>query len=625
MPPEESKKNLTLRERLQQIKVAMRNVPRSFALVWQAHPAAAIGMGLVALITALVPAAQAWVSKLIIDAVVNLISAQATLPALSDLSATQILNVIQPIAPYLLLEFGLITASSVLSQVDTLLEHVLHARLSNTLNTAIIRKALALDLHYFEDAQFYDKLQNARREADFRALDIMNTGFQVVRNVVSLTSFIVLLARLSPWITLLLFAATVPAFLASSRFSELRFRLLSWRAPEARRMNYLEHLLTVDESAKEVKLFGLGELLLKRYQEFFWRFYREDTRLAVRNSGISVGFGLLSNVSFYLSFAYIAYRTITRAISIGDMTMFISLCRSAMGVIQGMFYNVNRLYESGLFMTNLFGFLELQPQMKAGSAKRVPRPIKQGIEFRGVSFKYFGKDSYALRNVNLRIAPSEKLALVGLNGAGKTTLIKLLTRLYDPTEGQILLDGVDLREYDLDDLRQNIGVIFQDFVRYQTTARENIGFGQVNALDDEKRILNAAERGGADEVIDTLPKRYDTMLGRWFERGSELSGGQWQKIALGRAFMRDSAVLVLDEPTAALDAEREYEIFQRFRELTAGKIAILISHRFSTVRMADQIVVLENGTITEQGSHEALLAQGGTYARLFNLQAQGYR
>ncbi len=345
----------------------------------------------------------------------------------------------------------------------------------------------------------------------------------------------------------------------------------------------------------------------------------------MRNSGISVGFGLLSNVSFYLSFAYIAYRTITRAISIGDMTMFISLCRSAMGVIQGMFYNVNRLYESGLFMTNLFGFLELQPQMKAGSTKRVPRPIKQGIEFRGVSFKYFGKDSYALRNVNLRIAPSEKLALVGLNGAGKTTLIKLLTRLYDPTEGQILLDGVDLREYDLDDLRQNIGVIFQDFVRYQTTARENIGFGQVNALDDEKRILNAAERGGADEVIDTLPKRYDTMLGRWFERGSELSGGQWQKIALGRAFMRDSAVLVLDEPTAALDAEREYEIFQRFRGLTAGKIAILISHRFSTVRMADQIVVLENGTITEQGSHEALLAQGGTYARLFNLQAQGYR
>jgi ATP-binding cassette subfamily B protein len=290
-----------------------------------------------------------------------------------------------------------------------------------------------------------------------------------------------------------------------------------------------------------------------------------------------------------------------------------------------LFYNLNQLFEAGLFMENLFGFLDLTPQMDSGSGRKVPRPIQQGIEFRNVSFRYPDRDDWALRELNLTIRSGEKIALVGANGAGKTTLIKLLTRLYDPTEGQILLDGVDLRDYDLEDLRLSIGVIFQDFVRYQVSARENIGFGQIKDLADEPRILAAAERGGADEVVERLPQGYDTLLGRWFEKGAELSGGQWQKIALGRAFMRDSEVLVLDEPTAALDAEREYEIFQRFRDLTAGRIALLISHRFSTVRMADRIVVIEGGRLTELGTHAELLELGGTYARLFNLQAEGYR
>jgi ATP-binding cassette subfamily B protein len=390
-------------------------------------------------------------------------------------------------------------------------------------------------------------------------------------------------------------------------------------------MSYLEHLLTVDHSAKEIKLFGLGEPLLKRYQEFFWKFYREDTNLARRRSVISVLWGLLASASYYGAYAWIVWRTVSGTITIGDMTFYLTLFRQSQATFQGIFYNTGQLYESGLFLQNLFGFLSLAPQMISGKGRKVPRPITRGIEFRDVSFRYPDREEWALKDVNLTVLPGEKIALVGANGAGKTTLIKLLTRLYDPTEGQILLDGVDLREYDLDDLRECIGVIFQDFVRYQVSARENIGFGQIAELANEPRILSASERGGADEVIERLPKGYDTVLGRWFEKGAELSGGQWQKIALGRAFMRDSEVLVLDEPTAALDAEREYEIFQRFRELTAGRIAFLISHRFSTVRMADRIVVIEGGQLTELGTHHELLELDGTYARLFNMQAEGYR
>jgi ATP-binding cassette subfamily B protein len=391
-------------------------------------------------------------------------------------------------------------------------------------------------------------------------------------------------------------------------------------------MQYLQHVLTVDTSVKEVKLFGLGEPLLKRYQDLFWTLYREDTALALRRSRTSMLWSLASTGSYYGAYAYIVWRTLSGSITLGDMTLYLTLCRQSQGTFQSLLSSVGSLYESGLFLNHLFGFLGLEPRMPpAPRPRRVPHPIRSGIEFRGVSFRYPGREDWALRGIDLHLAPGEKVALVGANGAGKTTLIKLLTRLYDPTEGQILLDGVDLQEYDVEDLRSSIGVIFQDFVRYQATVRENIGFGQIEALDDTPRLLSAAQRGGADEVIATLPDGYDSMLGRWFDRGHELSGGQWQKIALGRAFMRDSEVLVLDEPTAALDAEREYEIFRRFQTLTDGKIAVLISHRFSTVRMADRIAVLEDGQLAELGTHTALLAHGGTYPRLFNLQAEGYR
>jgi ATP-binding cassette subfamily B protein len=604
----------TWRERLDEARSAFRNVPRAFQLVWEADRTSTILMGLITLISAILPISQAYVAKLIVDEVVFAVTNSTGVEA--GLRAT---------LPYLLIEFALLTLGAALNQGRSLIEHILNARLGNQINTAIIRKALSLDLHYFEDAQFYDKLQNARREANYRALQMINTSFNLVQNAITLASFAVGLLTFSPLVALVLFGATIPAFLAQTHFSRLHFRLLTWRAPESRRMSYLEHLLTVDSTVKEIKLFGLGEPLLQRYQELFWKFYKEDTALARRRSLISMLWGVVASISYYGAYAWIVLRTVAGTITIGDMTFYLTLFRQSQGTFQGLFYNLNQLFEAGLFMENLFGFLDLTPQMDSGSGRKVPRPIQQGIEFRNVSFRYPDRDDWALRELNLTIRPGEKIALVGANGAGKTTLIKLLTRLYDPTEGQILLDGVDLRDYDLEDLRLSIGVIFQDFVRYQVSARENIGFGQIKDLADEPRILAAAERGGADEVVERLPQGYDTLLGRWFEKGAELSGGQWQKIALGRAFMRDSEVLVLDEPTAALDAEREYEIFQRFRDLTAGRIALLISHRFSTVRMADRIVVIEGGRLTELGTHAELLELGGTYARLFNLQAEGYR
>jgi ATP-binding cassette subfamily B protein len=508
----------------------------------------------------------------------------------------------------------------------SLAEHILHARLNLSVNTRIIRKALSLDLSYFENAEFYDKLRNARREADWRGLQIVNGGFYLAQNIITLVSFAALILRFSPWLAVVLFVATLPAFIAQSRYADLNFRILTWRAPEFRKLQYLEYLLTVDESAKEIKLFGLGDPLLKRYTDLSSKFLREDQALAQKRSLASLGWGLVATMSYYGAYAWIVWSAIGGAITLGDMTLYLVVFRNSQNMFEAVFYGLGELYENGLFMSNLFAFLELQPQMRIASR---PLPLagatQSGIEFHDVSFRYAGREDWALEKVNLALRPGEKVALVGPNGAGKTTLIKLLTRLYDPTEGRITLDGVDLRDYDINELRSRIGVIFQDFVKYHLLASENVGFGQIEALDDQARIIDAARKSGAHPVIEGLPDGYETMLGRWFEHGHELSGGEWQKVALGRAFMRDCEVLVLDEPTAALDAENELAVFKRFRELTVGKMAVLISHRFSTVRMADRIYVIEAGRVTEEGTHAELLAREGTYARLFTLQAESYR
>jgi len=530
------------------------------------------------------------------------------------------------IAPYLGVEFGLIFGSAIINQIRSLAEHLLHAQLTNHVNSLIIDKALALDLRFFEDAEFYDKLQNARREADWRALRILNDSFALVQNSITLLSLAALLIRFSPWLALVLFGATVPTFIAQSRYARLTFRVITWRAPEARQLNYLEQLLTSHASVKEVKLFHLGQPLLERYRRLFEKFFEEDRGIANRRTMASLGWGLLSTLSYYASYAWIIARAVVAAITLGDMTMYLAVFRQAQSTFRALFDGLTRLYENNLFLDNLFGYLSLEPDMPAsGEGQLAPRPIQEGIEFRNVSFRYPGTEGWVLRDVNLKIQARERIALVGPNGAGKTTLVKLLTRLYDPSEGQILLDGVDLRRYDLSSLRQRIGVIFQDFVQYHMTAQENVGFGQIEAFEELDRVIAAARKGGAHAIIEDLPEGYATRLGRRWEKGHELSGGEWQKIALSRAFMRDAEVLVLDEPTSSLDAEAEYEVFCRFQELTAGKIAVLVSHRFSTVRMADRIVVLQDGRIIEVGSHAELLALDGTYARLFSLQAQGYR
>lgn len=605
----------TIRQTLAEYWHSLRNTPHAFKLVWAASRTAAIAGFTLTLFSSLLPAAQAWVGKLIIDGIVSAID--------QSLDAEAGLRLV---LPYLLMELGLVLASSLIGSSRGLTNRMTQSLLSKHVSTMIMQKSISLDLQFFEDPVFYDKLQNARRQADSSALTIVNAVMQIMQQVITLGSFIVLLIRFSPWLIPVVILSAIPTFLSESHFAERAFRAVTRRAPEMRQLNYLEMLLTGIETVKEIKLFGLGESLLKRYQTLFNKFYEEDRAIAVKRTTSTLLWGALSTLAYYGVYVWIIYRAVLRVITLGDMTMFLSIFRQSQSSIRALLDSFNSLYESNLYLDNLLTYLEMEPKLISPVNGRVaPAPIRHGIEFRNVSFRYPGAEKEVLRNINLFIQPQERIALVGLNGAGKTTLIKLLTRLYDPTDGQILLDGIDLREYDLHSLHQRFGVIFQDFVRYHFSVRDNIGFGQVDRMDDQARIEQSADKGGADDVIEDLPQKYDTVLGRLWNRGHELSGGQWQKIALARAFMRDAEVLVLDEPTSALDAQAEYEVFQRFGELVQGRMAILISHRFSTVRMADRIVVLSEGRIAEYGSHAELMQNDDAYARLFRLQAQGYQ
>ena len=584
---------------------------RAIQLVWQTDWRLTVALALLTLVAGLLPAAVAYVGKLIVDAVVQ--------AAQSGLAIDR-----QAALMYLALEALLVAALAGARQGQGLCQSLLRVLLGQRVNVMILEKAQTLPLTYFEDSEFYDKLTQARREASSRPLSMVNRTFGVVQDVLSLVTFGGLLLQFSGWAVALLAIATLPAFIAETQFAGEAFRLFKWRSPETRQQIYLEALLAREDFAKEVKLFGLGPLLMQRYQDIFQRLYAEDRNLTVRRSGWSYGLGLLSTASFYLAYCWIVLEAIAGSISLGELTMYLTVFRQGQTTFASTLTAIGGMYEDGLYLANLYEFLEQPVPEEAGIAVRGIDP-SEGLRFEQVSFSYPGSDRTALDSVSFQLRPGEKLAIVGENGSGKTTLIKLLTRLYTPTAGRILLDGRDLQEWDADVLQQRIGVIFQDFVRYQFKVGENIGVGDVADFEDAHRWQAAAVKGTATEFIEALPEGFNTQLGKWFFGGQELSGGQWQKIALSRAFMRTEAdILVLDEPTSAMDAEAETRLFEQFREATQNQMAILISHRFSTVRRADNIIVLAQGKLIEQGTHEELLRQQGRYARLFTMQAAGY-
>jgi ATP-binding cassette subfamily B protein len=586
---------------------------RALQLVWTTNPRLSVGFALLTLIAGVLPAAVAYVGSLIVDAVLA-----ATASGSASLAAQRALSLV-------LLE-GLLVAVLAGSQRGiSLCQSLLRAQLGQRVNVMILEKALALDLAHFENSEFYDKLTRARREASVRPLSLVTRTFGLAQSAVSLLSFATLLLSFSPWAVLILVLAGFPAFIAEAKFSGDAFRLFLWRSPETRMQLYLETLLAREDHVKEVKLFGLGPLFLQRYRDIFHKLYHADRDLTIRRDSWGFGLGLIGTTALYGAYAWVAWSAIAKRITLGEMTMYVMLFRQGQSAVSAILNAVGGMYEDNLYLSTLYDYLETPVASAAGTAERGPRP-DDGIRFENVSFSYPDSEQQTLLDIDLHIRPGESLALVGENGSGKTTLIKLLTRLYSPTRGRILLDGLDLQEWEAGALRERIGVIFQDFTRYQLLLGENIGAGDVSHFEDEGRWREAGEKGMAAPIVESLPAGYRTPLGKWFNEGRELSGGQWQKVALSRAFMRSRAdILVLDEPTAAMDAAAEATIYEHFRALTKGRIAILISHRFSTVRMADQIVVLQAGHIVERGNHEQLLEHKGLYAHLFSLQARGYR
>jgi ATP-binding cassette subfamily B protein len=583
---------------------------RALALVWATSPALTVGLALGTLAAGVLPGGIAWVGKHLVDAVI---------------AASQHAGDRAAVYRWVGVELALVVALAAVLRVLGILRSLLRAQLGNRVNVMILDKALQLELPHFEDSELYDRMTRARREASSRPLALVNRTFEALQHTLALAGYGALLAAFSPLAMAVLVVAALPAFLAEARFAGDAFRLFTWRTPETREQLYLETVLAREDHVKEVKLFGLGRRFLNRYRAIFERLYAGDRALTIRRGLWGLALGTVGTVAFYGTYLWIALAAVDGAITLGAMTMYVVVFKQGQAALSGLLGGIGGMYEDNLYLSNLYELLDAPVSAPGGSAVAGPSP-GDGVRFEGVTFRYPGAATPALAGVTLHVPAGSKLAIVGENGSGKTTLVKLLARLYEPTEGRILLDGLDLRQWEPAALRARIGVIFQDFVRYQLTVGENVGAGDDAAYDDRDRWRRAAGKGLAAPFVDELPRGYDTQLGRWFKDGRELSLGQWQKVALSRAFMRERAdILVLDEPTASMDAEAEVRIFERFRELTRDQIAIVISHRFSTVRMADQVIVLDAGRITEHGSHDELVARGGRYATLFALQAAGYR
>ncbi len=601
---------------------ALRNLPPFVAMVWRTSRWLTAASLLLRLLRALVPVATLYIGKLIIDEVVALVQRPGnpdSLDAWLDSGLADRLLLL------LLAEFGLAVLADLLGRVVALVDSLLSERVTTASSVRLMEHAATLDLEDFEDAGFQDQLERARRQTSGR-MTLMGQLLGQAQDLVTVATFAAGLVFYAPWLILLLLVALVPAFLGEAHFNARSYSLAWVRTPERRELDYLRQTAASVETAKEVKIFGLNAFLIGRYRALAAALYAANRRLAIRRAGWGGLFTAIGTVGYYLAYAYIGWRTLAGEFSVGDLTFLAGSFNRLRALLEGLLINLSSMAGQALYLDDLFSFFEVKPEIRSPeNPLPVPRPIRQGFVFEGVGFRYPGAGRWAVRDLSFALAAGEVLALVGENGAGKSTLVKLLARLYEPDEGRILLDGQDLRAYDLDQLRGAMGVIFQDFVRYNLTAADNIAVGRIEAREDRARIVEAARRGLADEVIAGLPAGYDQMIGKRFRNGVELSGGEWQKLAIARAYMRDAQVLILDEPTAALDARAEVEVFQRFKELSAGRSAILISHRFSSVRMADRILVLGGGKVEASGTHAELIAQGGRYAELFELQAAGYR
>jgi len=601
----------SLGKRIRQSLSVFRYSGKALGLVWTTDRILTVSLAVLTLGSGLLPGAIAYIGKLIVDSVVSAARSGSTIDRQLALG-------------YVGFEAVTIVILAACQKGLTLCRSLLRVLLAQRVNEAILEKALTLDLAHFEDSEFYDKMSQARSQASSRPLSLIDRIFGLCQSALTLVTFSGLLWQFSGWAVLVLVVAAMPSFIAETRFSEHAFRLFRWRSPETRQQHYLETLLAREDYAKEVQLYQLGSMLLQRYRDIFIKLYAEDRRLTIQKGLWGYLLGLLSTGAFYAAYVWMVLAAIAGKITLGEMTMYLMVFRQGQATVTAALTSIGGMYEDNLYLANLYEFLDRSIPQSHGTA--IQGIVRNGIWFDRVSFCYPGSDRPVLKDISFHLYPGEKLAIVGENGSGKTTLIKLLTRLYLPTSGKIFLDGVDLNDWNIQILRQRMGVIFQNFVQYQFTVGENVGVGDVERLTDRAEWEIAADKGMAKPFVDLLPAGFNTQLGKWFKGGQELSGGQWQKIALSRAFMRSNAdILILDEPTAAMDAEAEMQIFNHFHSLTQDRMVVLISHRFSTVRMADKIIVMADGEIIEQGSHEQLLAANGRYAHLFALQAAGYK